>query len=283
MSSPHTPATGEAIGAGPVAGTVSVHSPLEQMMCFPADSVPPVAPIAGGAIEHHSLELTADDGNRFAAFRADAPDPIGAGMLVLPDVRGLFPYYEELALRFAERGVDAIAIDYYGRTAGAARRDGDFDFRPHTSATTWAGLRADVAAAADELRRTRGIERLHSIGFCFGGRTSFLLGTVPELDMDGVIGFYGWPVGAGSNDAPAPADVADRIHGRVLGIFGGADKGISGDDVSTFERALQAASVDHRVVTYPDAPHSFFDRSQAEHRDASDAAWDEVRAFVGMD
>lgn len=251
-------------------------------MCFPADSVPPITPIAGGAIEHRSFELTADDGNRLAAFAADAAEPSGTGMLVLPDVRGLFPYYEELALRFAERGIDAIAIDYYGRTAGAERRDGDFEFRPHTNATTWAGLRADVTAAAAELRRTRGVERLYSIGFCFGGRVSFLLGTVPDLAMDGVIGFYGWPVGSRTNDTPAPADAADRIGCPVLGIFGGADAGIPAADVATFEAALEDAGVDHRIVTYPDAPHSFFDRSQAEHVEASDAAWDEVRAFVGI-
>ncbi len=87
-------------------------------MCFDDDSHPPIDPIAGAAIEHEVLELRAADGNRLAAFHALAERPSGIGMLVLPDVRGLFPYYEELALRFAELGVDALAIDYYGRTAG---------------------------------------------------------------------------------------------------------------------------------------------------------------------
>ena len=81
-------------------------------MCFASDALPPIAPISGAAIDNRSLELTAADGNRLAAFRAFAAVPSEAGMIVLPDVRGLFGYYEELALRFAEIDIDAISIDY---------------------------------------------------------------------------------------------------------------------------------------------------------------------------
>ena len=87
-------------------------------MCFDHDSRPPIAPIAGGALDGALVELTARDGNRFAAFRARPSGPARAAVVILPDVRGLHPYYEELALRFAERGVDALAIDWFGRTAG---------------------------------------------------------------------------------------------------------------------------------------------------------------------
>ncbi len=55
--------------------------------------------------------------------------------MVLPDVRGLHPFYEELALRFAEAGVDAIAIDYFGRTAGVGKRGADFEYMPHVGQT----------------------------------------------------------------------------------------------------------------------------------------------------
>ena len=148
-------------------------------MCFDHDSQPPIAPIAGAAVDSHSLELTAADGNRFSAFRADAASPSGTGIIVLPDVRGLFPYYEELALRFAEAGIDAIAIDYFGRTAGVGTRDGSFEYMPHVHATTWAGLQADIAAAAEHLRTERGVTALFSVGFCFGGRMSMLLAGLP--------------------------------------------------------------------------------------------------------
>jgi carboxymethylenebutenolidase len=250
-------------------------------MCFDADAHPPIAPIAGGALESGRIQLTARDGNHFAAFGARAAVPTGAGMVVLPDVRGLFGYYEELALRFAEHGVDAVAIDYFGRTADLGARDADFDYMPHVERTTFAGLSADVEAAADHLRSAEGggVRSLFTIGFCFGGRMSFLSATL-GLGLAGVVGFYGWPVGASRNDTPAPADVAAECACPVLGIFGGADRGIPPEAVATFRTALTEAGVTKRIVTYEDAPHSFFDRKQEEYVAESAAAWEEVLAFV---
>jgi len=253
----------------------------EDAMCFDLDSRPPIAPIAGGALDSERLTLTAEDGATFAAFRARAAEPTGAGIVVLPDVRGLHPYYEELALRFAEHGVDAIAVDYFGRTAGASARDDTFDYMPHVAQTTWAGLSADIRAAADVLRSPRGsaVRSLFATGFCMGGRIAFLTATL-GLGTAGVIGFYGWPTGPARNDTPAPADVASAMEGSVLGIFGGADQGITASIVEEFEAALSTAAVDHRLVTYPGAPHSFFDRKATEFAAASEAAWDETLAFV---
>ena len=258
-------------------------------MCFDLDSRPPIAPIAGGALDSARLVLTADDGNRFAAFRARAAEPSGAEILILPDVRGLHPYYEELALRFAEHGIDAIAIDYFGRTAGAEPREDDFDFMPHVGQTSWDDLRADIRAAAAHLRSAEGgVGRsaeagagrsVFTIGFCFGGRLAFLTATM-GLGIAGAIGFYGWPTGPSRNGTPAPSDLASTMTGGILAIFGGADQGISASIVDEFETALAAADVDHRVVTYPGAPHSFFDRKATDFAEASTAAWDETRAFV---
>ena len=99
-------------------------------MCFDLDSLPPVPRITGAAVSHNDIELEAADGNRFAAFEATPDESNRIGVVILPDVRGLFRFYEELALRFAERGFDAVAIDYFGRTAGAAKRGDDFDLLP---------------------------------------------------------------------------------------------------------------------------------------------------------
>jgi carboxymethylenebutenolidase len=249
-------------------------------MCFDHDSRPPIPPIAGAAVDGREVALTASDGNRFAAYLADASSPTGAGIVILPDVRGLHPYYVELAMRFAEAGVDAVAIDWFGRTAGIGPRDEGFEYTPHVQQTTWAGIRADAIAAGSELRRTRPIRSLFTIGFCFGGRMSFDMATVPELNASGVIGLYGIPVGSGRNDAPAPADAAGQMHCPVLGLFGGADGAIPPEAVAEFDAALSAAGVEHSVVTYPDAPHSFFDRKQAEFADASAAAWGEILDFI---
>ena len=138
-------------------------------MCFDLDSRPPIAPIAGGALDSARLTLEASDGNRFRAFRARATTPTGAGMVVLPDVRGLHPFYEELALRLAENGIDALAIDYFGRTAGIEDRGEDFDYMPHVEQTTWTGVQADIRAAAHALRDHDDgrVDSLFTMGFCY--------------------------------------------------------------------------------------------------------------------
>jgi carboxymethylenebutenolidase len=133
-------------------------------MCFDLDSSPPIPVISGAAVSHRDLELEAADGNRFAAFSAEADEPTGAGIVVLPDVRGLYRFYEELALRFAERGLNALAFDYFGRTAGASKRGDDFEYMPHVEATTREAIDADVRACVEYLR-DQGSSSIFTVGF----------------------------------------------------------------------------------------------------------------------
>src|ERR671923_2906380 len=125
-------------------------------MCFEYDSVPPIPVISGGAVSHEDLVLEARDGARFAAFAAVPDEPPQAAVVILPDVRGLYRFYEELALRFAERGIAAVAIDYFGRTAGVAKRDDDFEYMPHVEQTTSDGVQHDVDVGIRFLRTDEG-------------------------------------------------------------------------------------------------------------------------------
>src|SRR5580765_5825235 len=113
-------------------------------MCFDLDSAPPIPVISGAAVSHDDLVLEASDGNRFAAFLAAPDEPSSVGVVILPDVRGLYRFYEELALRFAERGYAALAFDYFGRTAGIEKRGDDFDRWPHVEAVSPEQIQADV-------------------------------------------------------------------------------------------------------------------------------------------
>jgi carboxymethylenebutenolidase len=261
-------------------------------MCHDLDSAPPVPVATGAAVAATSLVLGAADGNRFRAFHTWPEIPTDRAIVILPDVRGLHHFYEELALRFAEMGVEALAIDYFGRTAGTGERGDDFDHQPHVAQTTWAGISADIAAAAKFLRTGEGAtgsavpalarkppHALFAIGFCMGGRLAFLSSTL-GLDMAGVIGFYGFPGGPARNDTPAPVDVVGEVKGGVLGIFGGADQAIPTQVVQEFRDALSAAGADNEIVVEPDAPHSFFDRKAAEFAAQSDDAWSRVRRFI---
>ena len=70
------------------------------------------------------------------------------------------------------------------------------------------------------------------------------------------------------------------MHGPLLGLYGGADEGIPPDQIEAFERGLAAAGVDHEIVVYPGAPHSFFDRRFEEHAEACGDAWRRVLGFL---
>jgi carboxymethylenebutenolidase len=250
-------------------------------MCFDLDSTPPIRPVAGSAVDHASLTLRAADGNEFLAFHAWPADATGKAIVILPDVRGLHHYYEELAVRFAEIGVEAIAIDYFGRTAGTRGRGDDFDFGPHVAQTTWAGLAADIESAAAYLRGDagHGAQSVFAIGFCMGGRTAFLSSTLGR-GFAGVIGFYGFPGGPSRNGSPAPTDLVGQIECPVLGIFGGADQAIPIAMIQEFRDALTRAGIEHEIAVEPDAPHSFFDRKQDQFQAQSDDAWARVTRFV---
>ena len=246
-------------------------------MCFEIDSLPPVRPISGAAVSHDDVVLHAEDGNEFAAFAATPDGGAVIGIVVLPDVRGLYPFYEELALRFAEHGYAAIAIDYFGRTAGADKRGDDFPAMEHVEQTTLEGLRADVVAAVEWLREN-GCSSVFTVGFCFGGRLSWTMAAL-GLGLAGAVGFYGRP-GPFRDGTPGPAQRAHEMEAPILALQAGADANISADDNAAFDEALTTAGVQHELVTFDGAPHSFFDRRHQDFAAASEEAWRRVIAFL---
>src|SRR5207248_3143429 len=192
-------------------------------MCYTDDARPPLPPISGAAADHGETTLTASDGNQLAAYFARAEKPTGAGMVVLPDVRGLHEFYKELAQRFAEAGVDSVAIDYFGRTAGIGDRSDSFEYMPHVQQTTPEGVASDTAAAIAYLRSKDGgaVKFVFTIGFCFGGSNSWNQ-SAEQPDIGGCIGFYGRPVRSepfiSKMKAPLPAPVSADLERRRAGL-----------------------------------------------------------------
>jgi carboxymethylenebutenolidase len=248
-------------------------------MCFGSSARPPDPPVGGQLASSRRVTVTAEDGNRVAARLALTGRPDPGGVVVLPDVRGLHPYYEALAERLADAGVHAIAIDPYGRTAGPDYRDEGFDHDPHRAAARDEHLRVDVRAAAAELR-SAGASGIFVVGFCFGGRAAFMQASQPGVD--GVVGFYGWPTRV-EEGGSSPLDEARSglVRAPVLALYGGADGKIGPQDRDAYDAALAGAGVAHETVVYDGAPHSFFDRRMAEHADACADAWRRVLSFVG--
>jgi carboxymethylenebutenolidase len=247
-------------------------------VCFDLDSSPPIPPLSGAAVSHEDLVLEASDGNRFAAFAASPDETASTGAVILPDVRGLYRFYEELALRFAERGYAAVAFDYFGRTAGAEKREADFEYMPHVEQTTHAGLQGDIAACVAQLRGS-GCESVFTVGFCFGGRNSWLAAASGH-GLAGAIGFYGRPATGRPGDTPGAIERAADMQAPILGLMGGDDPGIPVEEAEAFDRALDDAGVEHEIVVYPGAPHSFFDRKYEEFAQDSEDAWKRTLAFL---
>jgi carboxymethylenebutenolidase len=250
-------------------------------MCVDRDSTPPLAddptvPVAAG-----DLTLTAIDDACFGAFAARPPTPNGAGVAILPDLRGLHRFYQALALRLAESGYVTVAIDYYGRTAGVGERGDDFPFMDHAFRLARTALQADLAAAITYLRSPAGggCRAVFTLGFCMGGRLSFLAATQGH-DLAGAIGFYGAPGITGPYRDPGPTQLAEGMRAPILALMGGADAGIPLSEVEAYDAALTAAGVEHEVVVYANAPHGFFDLKHAEFADACADAWRRTLAFI---
>ena len=255
-------------------------------MCYDSDAIPPRYGEPLMAAQAEPLILTSGDGARFAAHLARPERPSGTAVLVLPDNRGLSGFYRHLTVRLAEQGHTALAIDYYGRTAGTdlAARGADFTsdeslFRDHLSKLTPEGLYGDILTAVDFLCSPAGgsATRAFSLGFCMGGRFAFLT-AAPRFGLDGVIGFYGYPdilLGA-----PGPTQRAAELTAPILGLFGGADENIPADTVAAFDRALTEAGNEHEFVSYPGAPHGFFDQRLPGHEEACADAWRRVTSFI---
>ncbi len=249
-------------------------------MCYDDGAQPPLPPIAGGAAAGEDLVLTAADGNRFAAYLATPENPRGAQTLIYPDVRGLHNFYRELALRFAEQGITALAIDYFGRTAGLTGREEGFEFQPHVQQLRVDTFTLDVQAALAYLREKLGNDaHVFVVGFCMGGSLTLITGANRELGFAGLIPFY---AGMSRNfgGAGTVLDLAPRVAYPVTGFFGGADQGIPETSVHELEHKLDQAGVAHHITIYPGAPHSFFDRRSADFAAASADAWNQLLAFI---
>jgi carboxymethylenebutenolidase len=136
-----------------------------------------------------------------------------------------------------------------------------------------------MAAAIEFLRERSAAASVATVGFCFGGTHSFLAAANPELGLGRVAGFYGGL--AERPNRPSPIDHAHEVRCPLLGLFGGADDHIPPEQIHRFDSALSDAGVEHELITYPGAPHSFFDRSFEEHAESCDDAWRRVMSFLG--
>lgn len=243
-------------------------------MCHTDESRPPAPPETTSAVaEAGALRLTSADGAGFLAYQAVPETPTGAGVVLLPDVRGAHEFYRDLARRFASTGVAALVMDYYGRIAADDVRDADFDGFAHVSKLDRERAQDDVVAAVDHLvsGAMGPVTSAFTVGFCVGGAMSWAQSAL-QPRLAGVVGFYGRPAEC--------RELIDRMTRPLLVLAAGADVLTTVEDNRAFDVELSEAGVPHEFRLYPDAPHSFFDGALPDQADNAADAWARVLAFL---
>lgn len=217
---------------------------------------------------------TTDGPMRLYTARPDG-EPRGA-IVVVQEAFGVNPHIEDVTRRTADAGYYAVAPDVFHRSGpGSIVEYGDFgkvmDFFKDVSGDE--AILTDIGAAIEHCR-TNGFtdQRIGIVGFCFGGRVSFL--TALHYALGASVGFYGGGIVTGRfPQFPPLLDRVQSLQTPWLGLFGDQDASIPVDDVETLRSALRDANVETEVVRYPDAGHGFHCDRRADYRedDARDA------------
>jgi carboxymethylenebutenolidase len=218
------------------------------------------------------VELTVADGTRMAAY-VSAPGQPGPypGLLLFQEAFGVNHHIRDVADRFAHEGYVVIAPELFHRTAPAGFEVAYTDFdsvRPHIQAITPANLENDIRASYDWLRANKVVDanQISCVGFCLGGRTSFIANSVVPLHA--AVSFYGGGI------APALLDRAPRQQAPLLLVWGGRDKHITPEARRSVADALTAAQKNFVNAEFSKADHGFFcDERAAYEPHSAKQAW----------
>ncbi len=234
-------------------------------------------------ISTQTVALTVSDGTKMNAFVARAAgEGKRPGMLVFQEAFGVNDHIRQVCRRIAGEGFVAMAPELYHRSAPGFEASYD-DLEAaiaQARALTEVGLEADVRAAHQALAADSGVdqERIVSIGFCMGGRVSFLADAV--LPLRAAISFYGGGI-APSQMGPGLLGRAGDLRAPILLFWGGRDKHITSDQQRAVADALRGARKSHIHVEFSDADHGFFCDARPSYHPASAAqAWALSQAFL---
>jgi carboxymethylenebutenolidase len=229
-------------------------------------------------IRTENISLQVSDGTTMNAYVAIPEGTAKApGMLVFQEIFGVNPNIRDIAERFARLGYMAIAPELFHRTApGFVGPYSDLQVcMPHMQAMTPEGNIADARAAFDWLEKNPRVapNATASIGFCMGGRVSFLANSV--LPLKAAISFYGTAI------APGFVTRAAQQHGPVLFFWGGLDARITRDQTRAVVDAMTEAKKIFVNVDFSDADHGFFCDARANYKEtAAKQAWQLLVQFL---
>ena len=221
-----------------------------------------------------TIEVETPDGP-MALFEATPEGDRRGGVIVIQEAFGVNDYIEDVARRLAGEGYHAVAPHIFHRAGGGTAPYDDWSqVLPLFEGLSDEGILMDVDAAAAHLRDQGFTDaQLGIVGFCFGGRVSFLVAA--ERSLGSAVGFYGGGiVTARFPQFPALVERVPNLKTPWLGLFGDEDQSIPVEDVEQLREALSNASVDAEVVRYAEAEHGFHcDLRPAHHPDAATDGW----------
>jgi carboxymethylenebutenolidase len=223
------------------------------------------------------VEIKVDDGTTMLAFVAE---PEGGkskrGLLVFQEAFGVNDHIRDVASRFAKLGFQAIAPELFHRTA-PAKWEGRYDdfpsAMPHLQALKEAGMDSDVKATYNWLKSNSEVgDNIACIGYCMGGRTSFLANSAVPLKA--AISYYG-------GNMPSLLHRTNKLSAPMILFWGEIDHHISAEQRSQVTGAMREAKKEYVDIVFSNADHGFFcDARKSYNPDAARLSWDITQSFL---
>jgi carboxymethylenebutenolidase len=227
-------------------------------------------------ITSHDVTIHVSDGSTMNGFTARPDDTdCHPAILVLQEAFGVNAHIRDVAERFAREGFVTVAPELYHRTApGATFAYNEFEkVTPHMRALTDEGLSNDLRASCGWLTSNNCVksEAMASVGYCMGGRVSFLANAV--LPLRAAVSYYGGGI-APNPTGPGLLGRTNSLHAPTLFFWGGKDKHITPEQRRSVVDALGEAGKSFVNVEFSDADHGFFcDQRPSYHEAAAKQAW----------
>lgn len=221
----------------------------------------------------------------YIARPAGTPGTRRPALLVVQEIFGVNPHIQDVTRRFAANGYVAVAPDIFHRSGHwiSLGYDQMSEGRSYAVSLTEDLVTGDLKAAFDHLAAQPDVdpERMGVVGYCFGGRMSFVAAARLGDRVKASATYYGGGI-VSNQPGYAPVDRAQQIKCPVIAFYGALDRHIPREHVERLENALAAAGVDHKVYYYPEADHGFFCDARAAYnpRCAQDA-WHRTLWFFG--
>jgi carboxymethylenebutenolidase len=245
------------------------------------------APVAYDAMMAESMRITSRNGDEVEAYLARplAPRPSG-GVVVIHHMPGYDNATKEITRRFAAEGFNALCPNLYSRQAPGAPTDEAAAVVRAEGGISDEQLVDDVAASAAYLRSLASSNgRVGVIGYCSGGRQSFLAAC--SLELDAAVDCYGaFVVGTPPEGFPLKVGpighLAPQLSCPLLGLFGAEDSFPSTEQVAELERILKDNDKPHEFHIYEGAGHAFFAVNRPLYRpEAAVDGWARVLDWFG--